>query len=117
MESFKQLKQKIASHTTVMCKEPDGSIFKGKIIDTATTSSSLNTPTEKTIYVLQKIMFEDRRKPMLRFGYYITGTKGNVKGRWVWGQYAPIIAPKDLEKLLSRARKKKIINGQQEGRP
>jgi len=109
LESFKELKQKLANHITVTLTEPDGTIIKGKILDTATARSSKDDPSIKTIYVLQKIQFEDRRKPLLRFGYYITGKKGNVKGRWVWGQFAPIIAPEDFKKLLSRAKRKGII--------
>lgn len=109
METFNQLKQKIANHKEVVCTEPDGSVYKGKIIDVVTTSSSIDSPDEKTVYVLQKIQFEDRRKPLLRFGYYITGKKGSKKGRWVWGQFSPIITSGDFKKLLNKAKKKGII--------
>ncbi|GAG51286.1 unnamed protein product, partial [marine sediment metagenome] len=100
METFKELKQKLANHKEVICTEPDGSVYKGKIIGVVTTRSSIDYNSRvKTVYVLQKIKFEDRRKPLLRFGYYITGKKGNVIGKWVWGQFSPIITPKDFKTL------------------
>jgi len=109
MESFKELRRKLAEHTEVRLRDPDGTIDRGKILDTVTARSSKDNPFVKTIYVLQKIQFENRRKPLLRFGYYITGKKGNVKGRWVWGQFSPIISPEDFKKLLSRAEKRGMI--------
>jgi hypothetical protein len=44
-----------------------------------------------------------------RIGYYIVGKIGRAKGRWVWGQFCPMIPARDLEKLLSRARREKTV--------
>jgi len=65
------------------------------------------------MFVLEKIRFQEspqkRRKEEIRIGYYIIGKKERMKGRWVWGQFCPFFPPRDLEKLIVRARKKRII--------
>ena len=38
-----------------------------------------------------------------RVGYYIVGRIGRAKGKWVWGQFCPIIPAKDLKKLIENA--------------
>ena len=38
-----------------------------------------------------------------RFGYFIVGSKGKALGRWVWGQFCPMIPAKDLVRLMSLA--------------
>ena len=44
-----------------------------------------------------------------RIGYYIVGHIRNAKGRWVWGQFCPLIPQKDFDKLMEKARKEKTI--------
>lgn len=44
-----------------------------------------------------------------RIGYYIVGKIGRAKGKWVWGQFCPLIPEKDLKKLLEKAKKEKTI--------
>jgi len=44
-----------------------------------------------------------------RIGYYIIGKIGNAKGRWVWGQFCPLIPANDLTVLLEKAKKEKVI--------
>lgn len=44
-----------------------------------------------------------------RIGYYIIGKTGNKKGTWTWGQYCPLIPPKDFRKLLDKAQKEKVL--------
>ena len=39
-----------------------------------------------------------------RFAYYMLGVKPGAKGRWVFGQYAPMIPATELKKLLAAAR-------------
>ena len=69
---------------------------------------------------LRKIKFEGRlaykktwKKDEIeyRIGYFIVGRIGRAKGRWVWGQYCPIIPAKDLQKLISNAKKEKVLVG------
>jgi len=44
-----------------------------------------------------------------RIGYFIVGKIGNAKGRWVWGQFCPMIPPLDFKKLIKKAEKEKVI--------
>ncbi|MCX6816836.1 MAG: hypothetical protein NTZ93_03155 [Candidatus Beckwithbacteria bacterium] len=44
-----------------------------------------------------------------RIGYYIVGRVGRAKGKWIWGQFCPMIPQNDLGKLLDKARKERTI--------
>ncbi|MBI2099298.1 hypothetical protein HYT45_02695 [Candidatus Uhrbacteria bacterium] len=44
-----------------------------------------------------------------RIGYFIVGRIGRAKGRWVWGQFCPIIPAKDLKHLISKAEKEGVL--------
>lgn len=44
-----------------------------------------------------------------RIGYYIVGRIGRAKGRWVWGQFCPLVPQEDLKKLLEKAKREKTI--------
>ena len=44
-----------------------------------------------------------------RIGYFIVGRIGRSKGKWVWGQYCPLIPHNDLLKLLEVARAEKVL--------
>jgi hypothetical protein len=46
-----------------------------------------------------------------RLGYYIVGQVGRTKGRWIWGQFCPMIPAADLLPLIERARKEGVILG------
>lgn len=62
-------------------------------------------------FILQEIFFltsKGRRKE-LRFGYYIKGKKPKMRGKWVWGQYAPLIPVGDLRKLIAAGKRAKLF--------
>jgi hypothetical protein len=59
---------------------------------------------EKILY-LQRIEFEDKRIEV-RLGYYIIGKKPNMRGRWVWGQFAALMPLQDFRALVRAAKKK-----------
>lgn len=44
-----------------------------------------------------------------RIGYFIVGKIGRAKGRWIWGQFCPMIPQKDLEPLWNKAKKEGVI--------
>lgn len=44
-----------------------------------------------------------------RIGYFIVGKIRGARGRWVWGQFCPLIPASDFNKLISKARKEKVI--------
>jgi len=59
----------------------------------------------KAIY-LQKIQFVKDNRIELRPCYFIIGEKPSVKGKWVWGESAPMILPDDFSVLVSKAKEK-----------
>lgn len=44
-----------------------------------------------------------------RLGYFIVGKIGRAKGRWIWGQFCPLIPAKDFFKLITKAKKEETI--------
>jgi len=44
-----------------------------------------------------------------RVGYFIRGKIGRANGKWVWGQFCPLIPQKDFKKLILKAKKEKVI--------
>ena len=44
-----------------------------------------------------------------RIGYFIRGKIRRAKGKWVWGQYCPLIPHEDLISLMRKAKKEKVI--------
>jgi hypothetical protein len=63
----------------------------------------------KAIY-LQKLQFEPDKTIELRLCYYMIGQKGNRKGKWLYGQFAAMVRPEDLEYILLQAREKGWIS-------
>ncbi len=62
-------------------------------------------PYRKLIY-LQKLRHEADNRIDYRFTYYMSGTKGRMIDRWVFGQYSLMIPAKELKTLLEEARKR-----------
>ncbi len=62
----------------------------------------------KKVFVVQELIFENGKKE-LRFGYYIVGKRPAVRGKWVWGQFAPLISRRDFKKLIKLVREKGLI--------
>lgn len=52
----------------------------------------------------------DPAKELFRFGYYIIGKRPKMKGKWVWGQFAPFITRRDFEVIVAEAREKGWIS-------
>ena len=44
-----------------------------------------------------------------RLGYFIVGKIGRAKGKWIWGQFCPLIPRRDFLKLIQKAKKEKTI--------
>jgi hypothetical protein len=44
-----------------------------------------------------------------RIGYYIVGKIRKAKGRWIWGQFCPLIPSQDFKKLLNKAEQEGVI--------
>lgn len=43
---------------------------------------------------------------MFRIGYYMIAHKPRVKGKWAWGQFAPMMTPEELDLIVRRLREK-----------
>ena len=39
-----------------------------------------------------------------RIGYFIIGKIGLTKGKWIWGQFCPLVPKEDFDKLLAKAK-------------
>jgi hypothetical protein len=57
-------------------------------------------------FYLQRIEYEEDKRIEIRFGYYIIGKKEGRKGKWVWGQYSPMLPIIDFKWLIEEAKKK-----------
>ena len=44
-----------------------------------------------------------------RIGYFIVGKINRANGRWIWGQYCPLIPASDFKRLIAKATKEKVI--------
>ena len=44
-----------------------------------------------------------------RIGYFIVGKIGKANGRWIWGQFCPLIPRSDFLKLIQKAKKEGTI--------
>lgn len=54
-------------------------------------------------FVIELMKPEYKRRPELRIGYYILGKKPSVAGKWIWGQFAPMVPQKDIPALFKKA--------------
>ena len=81
---------------------PDGKILRFKIVDEIRRAQS-DLP--EKIICLQRIEFDDGRE-QFRLGYYIIGKLPKMKGKWVWGQFATLLPPKDFVAILRKAAKR-----------
>jgi hypothetical protein len=59
-------------------------------------------------FLLEEILFENGTEES-RFGYYIIGKKGRMRGKWAWGQFCPFIPREDFQKIIGLARDKGIL--------
>jgi len=44
-----------------------------------------------------------------RVGYYIVGRIGRAEGKWIWGQFCPLIPKADFDKLIKKAKREGTI--------
>ena len=67
---------------------------------------------------LRKIKYEGRlaRRSVFRegdieyrIGYYVVGRIGQMRGRWAWGQFCPLIPRRDFPRLLRKAKRERTI--------
>ena len=86
----------------------DGSPLVFRVDDDDLFAASSNA---KKVYLLQKVRMDDGEgfdsgHDEYRIAYYMIGHKGRGKGKWAFGQFAPIMAPEDLVAIVERMKKK-----------
>ncbi len=68
-----------------------------------------STYPDKIIH-LQRVKFLDDDHVEYRLCYWIKGKKPRVARKWVFGQFAPFMPPKDLKVIFRKAAKKGWLN-------
>jgi hypothetical protein len=61
------------------------------------------------LLVLQQIEIEEEARTEIRIGYYMIGVKPGAKGRWVWGQFCPMVPAEDFKLLVREAKRRRWI--------
>jgi hypothetical protein len=87
-------------------RDQNGTLVTSEIVDEIKMTLSINP--EMAIY-LQKFQYKHDGSIELRFGYYIIGKKPRMAGKWVWGQYAPMIPQADFEQIVRIAQDKGML--------
>ena len=82
---------------------PDGEFFHFRVIDEVYIKHSGKS--NKLLY-LQRLKFDEDGRIEFRLCYYVIGKKPGMRGRWVWGQYAPMLLVPDFRKIVRMAKRK-----------
>jgi hypothetical protein len=59
-------------------------------------------------FAIHKLKFSDGRTEF-RIGYYMIAQRPRVKGKWAWGQYAPMMTKEEMAEIFSRVKAKRWI--------
>jgi hypothetical protein len=60
---------------------------------------------EKKAFCLHKIRHISGKEEF-RIGYYMIAHKPRVKGKWAWGQYAPIMSAQEMKMIFEKVKAK-----------
>jgi hypothetical protein len=60
---------------------------------------------EGKAFCLHKIRHKTGKEEF-RIGYYMIAHKPRMKGKWAWGQYAPIMTAEEMRMIFERAKAK-----------
>lgn len=71
-----------------------------KVLDEIRHTQSSNP--DKAFY-LQRLRLENEGREEFRFGYYIIGVKPRMRGKWAWGQSAPMVPAEDFQAVIREA--------------
>lgn len=79
---------------------PDGTVRSYRIVDEI---AKFQTSNNQKYFCLQKLKYDNSDDEEIRFGYYIIGKKERMRGKWVWGQYCPLLPKADFEEMVRLA--------------
>jgi hypothetical protein len=82
---------------------PDDKIRQYEITDEICVPQTDNP---KKVFCLQHIQYQETGRIELRLCYFIIGKKEGMKGKWTYGQYAPLMPLKDFKAIVTLAQKK-----------
>ena len=59
-------------------------------------------------FCIHKLRHEDDKEEF-RIGYYMIAHKPRMKGKWAWGQFAPMMTKEEMIEIFDRIKAKKWI--------
>jgi hypothetical protein len=83
-------------------KSIGGSPLEYTVIDEDVFQAMLN---KEKAFCLHKIRHSNG-KIEFRIGYYMIAHKPRMKGKWAWGQYAPIMTAEEMKVIFDRIKAK-----------
>ena len=60
---------------------------------------------ERKAFYLQKLKFEDGQE-IFRIAYYMIAERGRVKGKWAFGQFAPMMTKEEMAIIFDKIKDK-----------
>ena len=57
-------------------------------------------------FCLHKLRYENG-KEQFRIGYYMIAHKPRMRGKWAWGQFAPMMTKEEMVEIFNRLKEKK----------
>ena len=85
----------------------DGRMTTYKVLDEITRIPPSNPG--KALY-LQLLQFADDGRKEMRLCYFMIAHRPRMRGKWVFGQFAPMIREEDFSYLIAEARKRGWIS-------
>jgi hypothetical protein len=83
---------------TTRRKAIDGSPLEYTVVEEEVFPASSNTG---KAFCLHKLQYSSG-KVEFRIGYYMIAHKPRVRGKWAWGQYAPIMTAEEMKMIFNR---------------
>ena len=90
---------------TTRRKDIDGNPMTYTVVDDCHILSLHNM---RKAFCLQKLSFADGREEF-RICYYMISGKGRMKGKWAFGQFAPMMSTEELKMICDQVKEKKWI--------
>lgn len=59
----------------------------------------------KKAFCLHKLCHDDGKEEF-RIGYYMIAHKPRMRGKWAWGQYAPIMTKEEMTEIFNKLKTK-----------
>jgi hypothetical protein len=90
-------------------RKPSGATFHW-VVEDEIRLEHRGLPTMRICF--ERIRFEENGRVEIRLGYYMIGEKPRMKGKWVWGQYSPMMPIEDFKLLIDEATARGWFNPQ-----